>query len=209
MSQEKEKETVLVHKSCLTAQGWVPSVIPSSQLFTDSHVLPLADTCRLFWDHSSTKPPLKRQGWPVRVLWGKWKHFKQWCNQSDPRLLEMKRSCLVPSPFPALCCSQQGSSWLKDSSSLGATLLKLWPAEGEAGSAHWPLSWESPGPLENSTFSPVDQEKLSCSLQKQPWPKFLTHDSCSNFVSSCAVCVEFLFNIMCQMCFRLFSCRYY
>lgn len=64
---------------------------------------------------------------------------------------------------------------------------------------------ESPSPLENSTFSPRDQEKLPCSLQKQPWPKFLTHDSFSNFVSSCAVRVEFLFNIM---CFRLFFCRY-
>lgn len=67
---------------------------------------------------------------------------------------------------------------------------------------------KSPSPLENSTFSPMDQAKLSCSLWKQPWPKFLSQNSFPNFVSSCAVCCEFIFNIMCQMCYRLFFCRY-
>lgn len=67
---------------------------------------------------------------------------------------------------------------------------------------------KSPNSLKNSTFSPMDPAKLSCSLWKQPWPKFLSHDSFSNFVSSCVVCcgVHLQYNV--PHVYRLFFCRY-
>lgn len=102
---------LLIHKSCLTAHHLVLLIIHTflghSATYMCGSWLCLWHTLTVFSETTAAQNyhvKERRKDFKKQIE-GKRKSFKQWCNPSDLRFLEMKHSRPAASPFSVLYCS--------------------------------------------------------------------------------------------------------